>query len=109
MKSESFLTLHRHNANESLKVQEERRKDIVKIVQFDSTIILWSYENTFCAKKTKLTFSEDEGRSYEFVMTWHELIMTEFSYLGELSLNETQNTWAMFEQIIPLQYFFMNL
>ncbi len=51
MKSESFLTLHRHNTNESLKVQEERRKDIVKIVQFDSTIILWSYENTFFVQR----------------------------------------------------------
>ncbi len=64
---------------------------------------LWEY--FFCAKKTKLKFSEDERRSYEFVMTWRELIMTEFSSLRELSLNETQNTWAMFEQIIPLQYF----
>ncbi len=48
MKSESFLTLHRHNANEMFKAQKGS-KDIVKIVE--ATRI------PFCAKKIKIIYS----------------------------------------------------
>ncbi len=58
IKSESFLTLHRQQRNYHVQGPERYcSKVIVNIVHVTysgSTIILWSYENTFlCAKKTK--------------------------------------------------------
>ncbi len=59
MKSESFLTLHRPQQNyhvvqnyhklPTFKAQKGS-KDIVKIIS-GPTVILWSYENTFCAQR----------------------------------------------------------
>ncbi len=62
MKSEIILTLHRHldsNATDTSRAQKGS-KDIVKISPCDisgSAVILQSYENTLCAKKTKITTS----------------------------------------------------
>ncbi len=54
MKSESFLSLHRHNANEMFEAQKGS-KDIVKIVSdvSGSTLMLRSYENTFLRKENE--------------------------------------------------------
>ncbi len=67
MKSESFLTCRDSYTTDTFKAQKGS-KDIVK------TVILWSYENTFNEGLTGLERHKSEQ------------LMTEFSFLSELSL-----------------------